>query len=119
MVTKPLELYVPFDKVEHYIVDWDKYDTPYSWTPPAPASQGAPAAGAPATAGGAAPPPPPPAYQYSVAVDGKTYGPYDLNTMSQMKASGHINAQSIVWREGLAGWLAASAIPELAPLFAG
>jgi membrane protease subunit (stomatin/prohibitin family) len=61
----------------------------------------------------------PPALQFSVAVNGQTFGPYDMNALSQMAAQGQFNAQSMVWRQGMAGWQAAGTVPELAPLFAG
>jgi hypothetical protein len=54
-----------------------------------------------------------------VAVNGQTFGPYDMNTLSQMAMQGQFNTQSMVWRQGMAGWQAAGTVPELAPLFAG
>jgi hypothetical protein len=54
-----------------------------------------------------------------VSVDGQTYGPYDMNALAQMAGAGQINAQSMVWRQGMAGWQAAGTVPELAGLFAG
>ncbi|GHU70441.1 hypothetical protein FACS189450_04890 [Spirochaetia bacterium] len=63
--------------------------------------------------------PPPLNLQFSVAVNGQTFGPYDLNVLSQMAGAGQFNAQSMVWRQGMAAWQAAGTVPELAPLFAG
>jgi hypothetical protein len=73
---------------------------------------------------GAAPPvpgapPPQPVLQFSLAVNGQTFGPYDMNALSQMAAQGQFNAQSMVWRQGMAGWQAAGTVPELAPLIVG
>jgi membrane protease subunit (stomatin/prohibitin family) len=66
----------------------------------------------------AAPPPLPLASSYSIAVNGQTYGPYDMNALSQMVSAGQFNAQSMVWCDGMAGWQAAGTVQELAPLFA-
>ncbi|MDR0583860.1 MAG: GYF domain-containing protein [Treponema sp.] len=70
---------------------------------------------------GAPPPVPgaPPPLAFSVAVNGQTYGPYDMAALQQMVAAGQFNAQSMVWRQGMADWQAAGAVPELAQLFAG
>ncbi|GHV88721.1 hypothetical protein AGMMS50267_10810 [Spirochaetia bacterium] len=75
-----------------------------------------PGAGAPPPMPGV---PPPLNLQFSVAVNGQTFGPYDLNVLSQMAGAGQFNAQSMVWRQGMAAWQAAGTVPELAPLFAG
>jgi membrane protease subunit (stomatin/prohibitin family) len=90
-------------------------------TPQAPGQTPPPIPGGPVPGG---PPPipgapPAPALQFSVAVNGQTFGPYDINALSQMAAQGQFNAQSMVWRQGMAGWQAAGTVPELAPLFAG
>ena len=71
--------------------------------------------------GAAMPPPMPsaPALSFSLSVNGQVYGPYDMNFLGQMAGSGQINAQSMVWREGMASWQAAGTVPELAGLFAG
>jgi membrane protease subunit (stomatin/prohibitin family) len=68
---------------------------------------------------GTPPPIPGAPLQFSVAVNGQTYGPYDMNALSQMVSAGQFNAQSMVWRDGMAGWQTAGTVPELAPLFAG
>ena len=91
-------------------------------TPPPMPGAGAPP---PMPGAGAAPPPMPgaapaaPALQFAVSVDGQTYGPFDMNALAQMAAAGQINAQSMMWREGMASWQAAGSLPELAPLFGG
>ena len=78
-----------------------------SQTPP-------PMPGAPQT------PPPMPgaqAVQYFVNVNGQQYGPYDVNSLAQMAQSGQINAQTMVWTNGMPSWVAASSVPALAALF--
>jgi membrane protease subunit (stomatin/prohibitin family) len=67
---------------------------------------------------GAAPPPPPPggavtAPRWSVAIDGKTYGPYTDDALRAMVQSGQVAPTAQVWRPGTAGWAAISDVPEL------
>jgi membrane protease subunit (stomatin/prohibitin family) len=62
-------------------------------------------------------PPPPPQTMYSVAVNGQTTGPYNMQQLSQMAASGQFSAQSMVWKQGMAGWVAAGTIQELQSIF--
>jgi hypothetical protein len=64
-------------------------------------------------------PPAAPAMQFSVSVNGQNYGPYEMNALAQMAQAGQLNAQSMVWRQGMAAWQAAGTVPELAALFAG
>ena len=68
---------------------------------------------------GATPPPPPmpSATQYTVAINGQQYGPYNLQQMAQMAQSGQINAQTLVWAQGMPQWTAAGSVAELAQLF--
>ena len=74
---------------------------------------------APPMPGGApVPPPMPTAVQYMVAINGQQYGPYNIQQMAQMAQSGQINAQVLVWAQGMPQWAAAGSVPELAQLFA-
>lgn len=61
-------------------------------------------------------PPPVPA-QFHVAVNGRASGPFTEAVLKQMVAAGTLTAASLVWRHGMAGWQAASTVPELAGLF--
>lgn len=72
--------------------------------------------------GGAAPPPPPPgggmssasaAPRWSLAIDGKTYGPYTDDALRTMVQSGQVPASTQAWRPGASGWAAVSDFPEL------
>lgn len=63
------------------------------------------------------PPPPPPVSQYYVAVNGQQQGPYDEATFRGMIQSGAIKRETTVWKNGMAGWLPAGQVPELAALF--
>jgi len=82
--------------------------------PPAPGMAPPPAPGmAPQSA-----PPPPAGIQYSVAVNGQTTGPFDMNTLAQMIQSGQLKQDSQVWKQGMSGWAAAGTVQELSGLFA-
>jgi membrane protease subunit (stomatin/prohibitin family) len=63
----------------------------------------------------AAPPPPPAgnAARWSIAIDGKTYGPYTDDALRSMVSSGQVAATTQAWRPGCAGWAAVTDFPEL------
>ncbi|HVG22955.1 MAG TPA: SPFH domain-containing protein [Thermoanaerobaculia bacterium] len=65
----------------------------------------------------AAPPPPPSgtsnAPRWSLAIDGKTYGPYTDDGLKAMVQSGQVAASTQAWRPGAAGWAAIDSYPEL------
>jgi membrane protease subunit (stomatin/prohibitin family) len=71
----------------------------------------------PPPAPGAAPPPPPVA-QFHVVVNGQQAGPYDMNALRQYAAAGQVTRETMVWKQGMANWLAAAQVPELGALFA-
>jgi membrane protease subunit (stomatin/prohibitin family) len=62
-------------------------------------------------------PPPPPIVQFFVAVNGAQTGPFSIQQLQAMAVSGHFNRQSLVWKQGMAGWLAAETQPELSAVF--
>jgi tetratricopeptide (TPR) repeat protein len=63
------------------------------------------------------PPPPPPAIQYHIAKDGKSSGPFGLDYLKLLAAAGELTGETTVWKKGMAGWLAAGTVAELAALF--
>jgi len=63
------------------------------------------------------PPPPPPVTQFFVAVNGAQTGPFTIQQLQAMAQSGQFNKQSLVWKQGMAGWAAAEVQAELAALF--
>lgn len=70
---------------------------------------------------GAPTPPPIPNSQnatYFIALDGQQLGPYDMSGLAQLMQTGQINAQTLVWTNGMAAWAAISAVPQLSALFA-
>jgi len=70
-------------------------------------------------AGVASPPPVPQSAPmgFYVALNGQQTGPFPIPVLQQMTQTGTISASSLVWRQGMAGWLAAGTVPELAVLF--
>ncbi len=72
----------------------------------------------PPAAASAAPPPLPAAGSYFVAIDGKQHGPYTPQQIQQYVAGNRISKSSLVWKQGMAQWIAAEQVPELARLFA-
>ena len=62
-------------------------------------------------------PPPPMASQYHISVNGQQQGPFPIGTLQQMVAQGQFTPQTMVWKQGMAGWQAASQVPELSGLF--
>lgn len=61
---------------------------------------------------------PPPIMQYHIAQNGQDAGAFDMLALQQMAASGQITKDTLVWKNGMANWAAASTVTELAPLFA-
>ena len=55
--------------------------------------------------------------QFHVTINGVAVGPLSIPVLQQMIPAGVINAASLVWRNGMAGWQQASTVPELAFLF--
>jgi hypothetical protein len=61
--------------------------------------------------------PPPPTVQYSVSVNGQSYGPYNMQQLQQIVQSGQLTPNSYVWKQGMANWEMAGNVVELANLF--
>ena len=70
--------------------------------------------GAPAPAPAA--PPPLPA-SWHVAINGQSQGPVGIPQLQQAIASGQVQRDTLVWKQGMTNWTAAGQIPELAGLF--
>ena len=71
-------------------------------------------------AGQGGPPPMPSAapVQFHIALNGQQLGPFPVQVLQQMIPARTFNAATLVWRQGMADWQAASTVPELAVLFA-
>ena len=59
----------------------------------------------------------PPALAFHVAESGKTSGPFNGAQLQQLIQAGKFNGSSLVWRQGMADWLPANQVSELAGLF--
>ncbi len=71
--------------------------------------------------GGAAPVAPPPlpgSAPFFVAINGQQQGPFDMATLAGKAQGGALSRGTLVWRQGMSGWVAAESVPELATLFA-
>lgn len=62
-------------------------------------------------------PPPVPTIAYHVAVNGQATGPFDLATLKTMAANGTFSKDSLVWKQGMAEWTAASGVADLESVF--
>ncbi|MDQ3112005.1 MAG: SPFH domain-containing protein [Bacteroidota bacterium] len=63
------------------------------------------------------PPPPPPVSQYFMAVNGAQQGPFDDNTFRAMIQNGTVTKETVIWKAGMAGWVPAGQVPEIAQFF--
>lgn len=66
----------------------------------------------------AAPPPLPTVVGYYCGIAGKQAGPFDVGSLADQIRQGAVNRQTLVWKPGMAGWVAADSVAELQPLFA-
>jgi membrane protease subunit (stomatin/prohibitin family) len=70
-----------------------------------------------AQAGGGAPPPLPTA-GFFIGINGQQQGPFDLGGLQAKIAAGQFSRKTLVWKQGMAGWVAAETVPDLQSLFA-
>lgn len=70
-----------------------------------------------ATPSAAPVPPPIPTVAYHVAVNGNAEGPYNLDQLKAMVASGQFTPDSLVWKQGMQGWEKASDQQDLTSVF--
>jgi membrane protease subunit (stomatin/prohibitin family) len=64
------------------------------------------------------PPPIPGLSSYFIAVNGAQQGPFNLQVLQQMAGQGSFTRDTMVWKQGMSGWLKASEVGEMANLFA-
>jgi hypothetical protein len=68
--------------------------------------------------GGPAPTPPPlPLVHWHVASNGQATGPFSAAQLAQAVAAGTLRSDTLLWSAGMAGWMAAGQVPQLAGLF--
>lgn len=63
-------------------------------------------------------PPPIPGAQFFLVVGGQQAGPFTSEQLPLLVQNGTLTMQTLVWKQGMPQWVAASTVPELAPLFA-
>ncbi len=74
-----------------------------------------------ALAGAAQPtpaPPPLPQTGFFVGVGGQQQGPFEAAALGARVRDGSLTRTTLVWRQGMPGWVAADTVPELQALFA-
>jgi membrane protease subunit (stomatin/prohibitin family) len=64
-----------------------------------------------------APPPLPGAVSYFVAINNQQSGPFNDAQLSEMIKNGQISRDTLVWNQGMSGWLKADAVSELQNIF--
>lgn len=70
--------------------------------------------GAAVAAGGMVPPPPLPTVAgFYVAVNGAQAGPFDAAGLAGLAREGKLGRDTLVWRQGMAGWAAAGTVTDL------
>ena len=60
----------------------------------------------------------PPDVQFMLAVYDQQARPYNMQQLQQHARQGQINAQKLVWKQGMTQWLRASQVPELQQILA-
>ena len=55
---------------------------------------------------------------YFVAINNQQAGPFDMSALQQKVRDGSLTRSSLVWKQGMSGWVAADTVPELQSLFA-
>jgi hypothetical protein len=64
------------------------------------------------------PPPLPPKDEWYAGINGSQVGPMDIGGLRQLAQQGQLTPDTLIWKQGMAGWVAAAQIPDLAGLFA-
>lgn len=81
-----------------------------------PQSQASTAAVTPTQNTGAMPPPLPQQTQYFYASNGQQSGPVTFEGLSSLFSSKTVDANTLVWKQGMTNWTALNAVPELKTL---
>ncbi|MDJ0668166.1 MAG: SPFH domain-containing protein [Desulfobacterales bacterium] len=63
------------------------------------------------------PPPLPPAVQWYAGINNQQAGPFTPEQLQQMIAQGQIDRDTLVWKQGMAGWEKAGQVDDLQGLF--
>lgn len=57
--------------------------------------------------------------KFFVALDGQQAGPFDMTAIAELARSGRLTGETLVWKQGMASWAAASSVPELGATLGG
>ena len=68
---------------------------------------------------GMIPPPMPASVQYYFAANGKQSGPVNMEQLKALFANRIVNKDSLVWKQGMAGWAALKDVEELKAFLGG
>jgi membrane protease subunit (stomatin/prohibitin family) len=79
---------------------------------------GAAAMGGAGVVGPGTPPPLPAAVAYFIAVENQQAGPFDMAALAEKVKAGQLLRGTLVWKQGMAAWIAAEKVLELNGLFA-
>ena len=71
----------------------------------------------PAAPSAGTPPPLPEQVQWFAALDNQQAGPFTPEQFRQMIAEGHVTRETLVWKQGMAGWEKAGGVADLAGFF--
>lgn len=71
------------------------------------------------TGGISTPPPLPGTARYHIGIQGTAKGPFYLDDLRSCIADGSLRPETLVWKEGLANWMPAAQVAEVAALFVG
>jgi membrane protease subunit (stomatin/prohibitin family) len=63
------------------------------------------------------PPPLPQAAGYFVAINGQQAGPFGVAELAARASRGEITRETLVWKQGMSGWVAAGQVAEMASVF--
>ena len=69
------------------------------------------------TTGPSAPPPLPSAVAYFIALGGAQAGPFAMSALAEKVSGGQLTRDTLVWKQGMPQWTAASAVADLKSLF--
>ena len=58
-------------------------------------------------------PPPVPKTLYNIVEDGKSVGPFDVKSLTEMAQSGRLSKDTLVWKPGMENWCTLSHVQEL------
>ena len=64
-----------------------------------------------------APPPIPGAIKLYLAIDGKQEGPFNKAELTDLIAKGRFTRDTLVWKQGMPGWLKAAEVDDVKDLF--